>query len=212
MTPTSIVLLAAVLAASATFLCQHLRPAIAPTRAPLAPPKGSAWAGVLYAFTRGFAPSAKETASQHLPSYAAGIGYHLAIFTMLGRLLTSLAQVRLPGALAAALAVIFAVGVACGLALLAKRLFLPGLRQISVPDDFLANLLVDAALVAGVAASLAPPVLPGFQLAGAILLFYAPLGKLRHMVFLLSSRRYLGAHFGRRGVRPVPRPTGGPRG
>jgi hypothetical protein len=40
------------------------------------------------------------------------------------------------------------------------------------------------------------------QLAGAALLLYAPLGKLRHMLFLLTSRRLWGVFYGRRGVLP----------
>jgi hypothetical protein len=44
-------------------------------------------------------------------------------------------------------------------------------------------------------------VVPLFQLAGAALLLYAPLGKLRHMLFLVTSRRLWGQYYGRRGVR-----------
>ena len=47
---------------------------------------------------------------------------------------------------------------------------------------------------------------------GAVLLLYAPLGKLRHMLFLLTSRRVLGATLGRRGVRPASHPSGTGRG
>lgn len=212
MTPASVLLLVSVLVAPAALLFQHLRPRIARVRPSLAPPKGSARAGVLYAFTLAFAPAAKETASRHLPNYLAGIGYHLAILTMLARLLASLLGARIPAALNAFSAAIFAVGIGCGLGLLAKRVWVPRLAAISVPDDLLANLLVTAGLAAGLAASLAPATLSLFQVAGAVLLLYAPLGKLRHMGFLLSSRRHLGAHFGRRGVRPTPRPIGGPRG
>lgn len=83
-----------------------------------------------------------------------------------------------------------------------KRLADAALRAISVPDDFVANLLVDAALAAALAAVLAPGARPVFQLTGAALLLYAPLGKLRHMLFLFTSRRLWGVYYGGRGVLP----------
>jgi len=178
----------------------------------VAPARGSAAAGVLYAFTKAFAPGAKESASRHLPSYLAGIVYHFSIFAALARLLTTLLPIHVPPAVDAAGAVLFAAGLACGLALLVKRLSDARLRAISVPEDLLANVLVDVMVAAALAASLRPGLVPLFQIAGALLVLYAPLGKLRHMLFLLTSRRYSGAYFGRRGVRPAPRGLGGPRG
>ena len=71
--------------------------------------------------------------------------------------------------------------------------------RISV-TTLLATVLV---LAAALAAALAPRFVAVFQLAGAALLVYAPLGKLRHMVLLVVSRRAVGATLGRRGVRPA---------
>lgn len=212
MTPMSVVLLAAVVVAMGTLLFEHLQPGVPKAPAPVSQPKGSTRAGVLYAFTLAFAPTAKESASRHLPSYLAGIGFHISVFTMLARLLASLAFATLPNALDVAVAVISGIGLVFGLGLLVKRLAEANLARISVPDDFLSNLLVDAAFAACLAATVIPALLPLFQVTGALLLLYMPLGKLRHMVFLLSSRRHLGIHFGRRGVRPAPRPIGGRRG
>ena len=211
MTVGSLVLLAALLVTGAAFLAQRLSPRFLRVQAPVAPPRGSAAAGVLYAFTLAFTPGAKESASLHLPSYLAGIAYHLGIFAALVRLLTTLVPVTLPWAADVAAAVLFALGLVCGLALLAKRILDSNLRAISVPDDFLANLLVDATLATGIVASLDHALVWLFQVTGTALLLYAPLGKLRHMLFLLASRLWSGATFGRRGVRPAP-PPGVPRG
>ncbi len=101
-----------------------------------------------------------------------------------------------------ALAALFGAALAAGLGLLVKRLLDQALRSLSVPDDFVANLLVDAALAAALAAALEPSALFVFQLMGAGLLLYAPLGKLRHLLFLLTSRRLWGVWYGRRGVLP----------
>ena len=212
MTVTSVMLLAALVVAGAAFLAQRLSRRFAAVPTPIAPARGSAGAGVLYAFTKAFAPTAKESASLHLPSYLAGIGYHVGIFAALARLLVSLLPVAVPRAANITMTVVLGLGLACGLALLAKRTLDARLRGISVPDDFLANLFVDATLGAGLAASLDQALAPFFQVIGALLLLYAPLGKLRHMVFLLTSRRWSGAYFGRRGVRPLPRAPRTPRG
>ncbi len=167
-----------------------------------APPRGTAAAGVRYAFTTAFLPWAKESASRHPATYAAGIVYHAGIFAMLALLLLSLASVQ-PGAPASiALAVLLGLAVLVGLGLLVKRRVDPVLRAISVPDDVVANLLVDLALACGAAALVRPSALPAFQLAGAALLLYLPLGKLRHMVFLVTARRLWGAYYGQRGVVP----------
>jgi hypothetical protein len=211
LTPTSLILLAAMAVAAVAFAVQRLWPRFVRVRPSLAQPRGSAAAGVLYAFTMAFAPTAKESASLHVPSYLAGIGYHLGIFTAVAALTVSLLPVRVPPGARAAAAVLLALGLACGLVLLGKRTLDARLRGLSVPDDFLSNLLVDATLAAGIAAGVDPGLVPVFQVTGTLLLLYAPLGKIRHMLSLLASRRWSGAYFGSRGVRPTrpPGPSGG---
>jgi hypothetical protein len=211
MTVASLVLVAALVVAVGALAVQRVSPRFARVPPSLAPARGSAAGGVLYAFTRAFAPGAKESASLHLPSYLAGIVYHLAIFAALAMLFVSLLPVTVPLPANVAASMLFAIGLTCGLALLGKRTLDARLRWISVPDDFVANLLVDATLAAGIAASVDHALVPLFQVTGAVLLLYAPLGKLRHMLFLVTSRRWSGASFGRRGVRPSP-PSRVPRG
>jgi hypothetical protein len=171
------------------------------TARPYAPPRGSAAAGVRYAFTTAFLPWEKESARGHLPTYLAGIVYHAGIFVMLALLVLALVPVTLPRAAALALAVLCAAACAAGLGLMVKRRVSPALRALSVPDDVVANLLVDLALAAAAAALLEPRALPVFQGAGAALLLYAPLGKLRHAYYFFASRRAWGEFYGRRGVR-----------
>jgi len=195
----ALLLLAAL--ATAAFSLARARAAIGSTRAPLfAPARGREAAGVRHAFTTAFLPWAKESASGHLATYLAGIVYHAGVFAMLARLILTLLPVRLPWIVDRALAALFVLALACGLGLLAKRLINADLRAVSVPDDAIANLLVDLALAAACAAALAPDALPSYQVAGAVLLLYAPLGKLRHMLFLVTSRRLWGQYYGRRGV------------
>ena len=200
MTISALVLLAA-FAVAAAWLAAARRSIGSVRVALFATPRGSEAAGVRYAFTTAFLPRAKESASAHLPTYLAGIAYHAGIFAMLAWLALTLAPLAPPRAVARALAGLLALALGCGLALLVKRHARADLRAVSVPDDTVANLLVDLALAAGATAALEPGAVPLFRLAGAALLLYAPLGKLRHMLFLVTSRGLWGRFYGRRGVR-----------
>jgi hypothetical protein len=197
----SLILLAALVVAAVSL--GRARLAIGSVRGPVfAASRGSAATGVRYAFTTAFLPWAKESGRHHLATYLAGITFHAGIFAMLARLVLTLVPIVPPRPVEQALAVLFAAALAAGLGLLVRRRRDPELRAISVPDDLVANLMVDVALGAALAATLAPAALPLFQIAGAALLLYAPLGKLRHMLFLLTSRAVTGRAYGRRGVFP----------
>ncbi len=198
--PAAILLAALVVAAASLGRARFALGSVRVRR--FAPAAGRAGAGVRYAFTTAFLPWTKESASGHALSDLAGLLYHAGIFAMLACLVLSLTPLRPSPAVTGALAVLFGAALAAGLGLLVKRLLDVALRSLSVPDDFVANLLVDAALAAALAAALEPSALFAFQLMGAGLLLYAPLGKLRHLLFLLTSRRLWGVWYGRRGVLP----------
>ena len=206
--PAIVLIVASVLSLVGFFAIRVRLGAIPPA---IAPARGRAGAGIAYAFTVAFAPWAKESASRHLPSYVAGIAVHLGVFAALARLALSVVGATPPRLVGGVLALVFCAGLACGLALLVKRAADPRLRAISVPEDFFANALVDAVLAAGLVATLRPGALPAFQILGAALIAYAPLGKIRHMLLLLTARRALGATLGRRGVRPQARRDSGAR-
>jgi hypothetical protein len=142
-------------------------------------------------------PTAKESVREHLPSYLAGLAYHAGIFTALGLLAITLAEVSLPGPLRLLVQALLGLGTLGGLSLLLKRALKPELRGLSTPDDVLSNLLATAF----VALALFGPSTP-WLLSAMLLLLYVPLGKLRHSLFFFVARRQLGAFFGRRGVFP----------
>ena len=154
-------------------------------RALHAAPAGDPAAGVRYAFTGAMSPTAKESVREHLPSYLAGLAYHAGIFTALGLLAITLAEVSLPGPLRLLVQALL------------KRALKPELRGLSTPDDVLSNLLATAF----VALAIFGPSTP-WLLSAMLLLLYVPLGKLRHSLFFFVARRHLGAFFGRRGVFP----------
>lgn len=161
---------------------------------------GPAWPGVAYAFGRGMGPRAKESASQHPVVYAAGILYHAGIAAGVGTLAVTLAHVRVPPLVVGALALLLLVSVAAGAGLVARRLTSALLRAISAPDDYAANLLVDAWLATAALSLLMPAASPAFLTATMLLGLYAPLGKIRHCVFFFLARGRFGVRLGRRGI------------
>lgn len=172
-------------------------------RALHAPPAGDAAAGARYAFTKGMLPQAKESVRTHLPSYAAGVVFHTGVFASFGLLVASLAGfapgtsglVRLGGAVAAA-------GALAGLGLLGKRVASPVLCGLSCPDDYVANLLTTTFEALAAVAAFLPGAREAWLVAGAALLLYVPIGKIRHCLLFFPARNELGRFFGRRGAFP----------
>lgn len=171
-------------------------------RAPHAPPAGDAAAGARYAFTKGMLPQAKESVRTHLPSYAAGLVFHGGVFASFGLLAASLAGfepgsalLRLGGAAAGA-------GALAGLGLLGKRIASPVLRGLSAPDDYVANVLTSVFAALASLAAFAPDARAASLVAGAALLLYVPVGKIRHCLLFFPARYEMGRFFGRRGTFP----------
>jgi hypothetical protein len=165
----------------------------------LSAPRGYAGHGIIYAFGKGMLD--KESVARHKPTMAGGMLYHLAIFTGLAYVLWTALPLSFAPPLWAFRPVL-AVGTTVGLALLIKRASKPHLRRLSCPDDFFANLFVDAFLALALARTYLTALEPAL-LAFAILLFlYVPLGKIRHCFFFFYTRLVFGLHFGRRGALP----------
>jgi len=173
-----------------------------------APAAGRAGAGIRYAFTTAFLPWSKESGRRHPMGYGAGVVLHGAVMVA-----GTLAVVGVwrplpsPGWGGGVLVVALAAGLVAGLGLLIRRLATPRVRSLSIPDDFVAVGLVTASVVAGLGAVTGLLPLSALHGAVALLALYLPLGKLRHMVFLVASRVYWGRTLGRRGVLPPTTPT-----
>ncbi|MCX6830065.1 MAG: hypothetical protein NT002_12415 [candidate division Zixibacteria bacterium] len=167
-------------------------------------PAGKPLNGVIYAFGRGMMPWEKESAGKHLPTFAAGIIYHLAIFAALLYLITSLLEMAIPATVLLALRVILLAGLLCGFALLLKRIIIPYMRGISCFDDFVANMFVNLFLGAALAVTLATGLKSLFFIMAITLFIYIPMGKIRHCFYFFYTRAFFGIFFGRRGVFPHP--------
>ena len=169
----------------------------------LSAPRTGSGKGILYAFTTGMMPWEKESAARHLPTFLAGIVYHVGVFSFFVYLICLLffPGVRFP---ILALRIVVAAGAVAGLGLLVKRSIKPQLRALSCPDDFASNALVDACLILALLHTWLPQ-LETVLLAASLLLFiYMPLGKIRHCFFFFYTRILFGIFFGRRGVYPAP--------
>jgi len=164
-------------------------------------PAGGRWPGVVHAFGRDMLPWEKESIRLNPLTFLGGALYHLGVFVAVIYVLLS---VLLPGVHppAVPLRLAAAAGVLAGLALLLKRFVKPELRVLSVPDDYGANLMVDAFLLLALAESFFPRLEPVLLVWTSVLFLYAPVGKIRHCFFFFYTRILYGSFLGRRGVFP----------
>ena len=162
--------------------------------------RGEPWRGLLYAFTLGMMPWAKESTRRHMVAYVRGIVFHLGIFAALAAFVLSPWWTLAPEPLRWAVGAASAVGAACGFAGDVMRRIERNLAAISTPDDHAAVLVVSAFLAATAAALFSAVWLPAMHVTAALMLFYMPLGKIRHCIYFFFSRRFFGLFLGRRDV------------
>ena len=171
-----------------------------PFRSDIAPARGSAARGVLYAFTSGMAPWAKESARIHWVAYIRGIIFHLGIFLGLALLVASAWLTQIPTQARLSIAAILEIGAILGLAGFWIRWREPALRQLSTPDDYASLALATLFLACGGVTAALVEFLPVFWIISGITLAYTPFSKLRHFVYFFYARIYFGLVFGHRGL------------
>ena len=171
-------------------------------RAFYAEPQGKGRKGVLYAFTRGMMPWEKESARKHLMTYIAGVFFHSGIFSSMFYILSLVVPFNINIYFIYFLRILMGIGIVCGLGLLLKRIFLPFLSKISCLDDYAANILVNIALILAFTDTFIQNIRTFLFFVTIFLLFYLPIGKIRHCFFFFYSRVLFGLFFGRRGVLP----------
>ena len=173
---------------------------------------------LVYAFTGAMSPVKKESAYLHLPTYTAGIFYHLGTFLSFILFFFILTGALPTGWISAIIAAFLLISALSGLAILIKRIIKEELKSLSTPDDFISNILVTLFQLTTLAIifyltvlpSYRPTVLPSYShivilsyyLTFTLLTLYIPVGKLRHMVYFFAARYHLGFFFGWRGVWP----------
>ncbi|MDR7426619.1 MAG: hypothetical protein QN152_01255 [Armatimonadota bacterium] len=171
-----------------------------PYRPEMARPAGSVAQGVLYAFSWGMLPWAKESTRRHMLAYLRGVVFHLGIGAAFLALLVGPWRAQGAGPLRWALVTLSAGGAMAGLGGLLARVVETRLRRLSTPDDFFAVALVSLFTLAAAAAIVVPALVPAFYGLAAATLAYIPFGKIRHCFYFFFARYFFGAGFGRRGV------------
>ena len=168
---------------------------------PHSKPLGRRVPGIGYSLTGAMSPAKKETAYLHLPTYTAGILFHLGTFCSI--LIIVLHFFNITFGFSGIIAAFLFITSGNGLFILVKRMVMRKMRSLSNPDDYISNLLVT--LFHGVTALALIGVVPQplFFLYGTVLFLYIPVGKLRHTVYFFTSRFHLGLFYGWRGVWPV---------
>ena len=181
-------------------------------------PAGKTGSGIRWAFTGAMSPARKESALLHLPTYTAGLLYHMGTFLSLA-LFFFIISGRIPhGWIAYVLSAFLCISSFSGLAILVKRIIKKELRSLSNPDDFISNFLVTLfqfitllILILPIAQSPNRPIVQSsnrpilelsYYLFFTLLMLYFPIGKLRHTVYFFAARYHLGYFFGWRGVWP----------
>ncbi len=163
-------------------------------------PQGRLRNGLFYAFGKGMLPWEKESTRNHLPSYLAGIVYHLAIFSALLYFFSLILSFKINIHFIFLLRILLFSGFICGLGLLFKRIIIPELRWMSVADDFASNILVDLFLLNSLIESLIEGWRAFFFISSILMFIYIPLGKIRHCFFFFLARIHFGLFYGRRAV------------
>lgn len=171
-----------------------------------ATPAGHTKPAIAYSFTGAMSPAKKESAFLHLPTYTAGILYHLGTFLAIALFFLILPGVKFPVVAGYVLAGLLLISFGCGVGMLMKRIGKKGLRDLSNPDDYLSNFLVTLFQLVSAGMLVFPWMAAWYFLTASLLFLVFPFSKLKHAVYFFAARYQLGLFYGRRGVWP-PRNT-----
>lgn len=163
---------------------------------------GNLGPAIKYAYTGAMSPAKKESAYLHLPTYTAGLLYHMATFLSLFLFIVFLIGIKITGIFSYIFLAVLLIGGISGTGILIKRMVVSQLRYLSNPDDYISNLLVTLIQFATAAIIVFPEISIWYYLLVSLLFLYLPLGKLKHTVYFFAARYHLGFFYGWRGVWP----------
>lgn len=163
-------------------------------------PSGSLGPAVIYSFTEAMSPTKKESAYLHLPTYTAGILYHIGTFISIALFVLFLFHFQLPQVIKLGLSGILLISFVCGVAILVKRFYSQELKKLSNPDDYISNILVTVFQLMTILYMLNGTMV--YFITTSLLLLYLPVGKLKHAIYFFAARYHLALFFGLRNVWP----------
>jgi hypothetical protein len=158
---------------------------------------------VAYAFTKAMSPAKKESAYLHMPTYTAGILYHLGTFLSIFLFFLIILDFSLGLPTIYIISAFLAVSGIAGVGILIKRMVKKELMALSNLDDFISNILVTLFQFATAFVLLMEAGFIPFYIITTALLLYLPLGKLKHTIYFFAARYHLGFFFGWRNVWPL---------
>ncbi len=156
-----------------------------------------------YAFTKAMSPTKKESAYLHLPTYTAGILYHLGTFLSIFLFFIIILEFNFGLSINYFLSGFLALSGISGLGILIKRMIKRELLSLSNLDDFISNILVTLFQFATAFVLLMESGFIPYFIITTTLLLYLPLGKLKHTIYFFAARYHLGFFFGWRNVWPI---------
>lgn len=163
-------------------------------------PKGSSLKGLIYAFTLGMAPWAKESTRKHWILYLRGVLFHAGIFSALFIFTLRILLKSFPETLLFPLALLSGIGTLMGFTGIFLRLIEKNLREISTFDDHLSLWVVSIFLLLITISSILPQFIPYMLIFSSFMLLYIPFSKIRHFIYFFFSKIFFGNHLGKRGI------------
>ncbi len=166
------------------------------------PPAGRIVPAIQYSFTGAMNPAKKESAFLHLPTYAAGLIYHLGSFLSILLFFMIWIGISFPHVISSIISYFLLISVTCGFGILIKRIVKKGLRDLSSMDDYISNLLVTSFQSVTALTLITELSLAAYFITASLLLLYFPVGKLKHVIYFFAARYHLGLFYGWRGIWP----------
>jgi hypothetical protein len=164
---------------------------------------GNLISAINYSFIGAMNPLQKESAYLHLPTYIAGILYHIGTFISIALFFLFLFNISFAYSLQWILIIVLILSSVSGIGIFLKRIMLKKLRFLSNPDDYVSNLLVTVFQIFTLIILFKEDFSPYYFLYAGLLFLYLPLGKLKHSLYFFAARYHLGFFYGWRGIWPV---------
>jgi hypothetical protein len=126
-------------------------------------PAATTGSAIRYAFAGAMSPAKKESAYLHLPTYTAGLFYHMGTFLSFFLFFFFLAEIYPQGWLAAIILAFLGISSISGIIIFIKRIIKKELKSLSNPDDFISNILVTLFQISTILILFAPTVLQSYS-------------------------------------------------
>ncbi len=164
--------------------------------------RGDISKSVGYSYIGAMSPMKKESAFLHLPTYIAGLSYHIGTFLSLFLFVFFIPGIYPTGLVALIISIILLISGISGFGILIKRISKDQLRSLSNPDDYISNILVTLIQLMTAVVLYIPQSASYYFILISIFFLYLPIGKLKHVVYFFAARYHLGFFYGWRGVWP----------